>query len=105
MAPAGKKLIDQKLQEIEAQPQTEGQTSGYLHFLLSNGLLSPHEALGSLPELLLAGVDTVPEGVSFEPVLHSLPPHPDLDPSWHLLLPLSQGCRTRRETGGLSEPS
>ncbi|XP_007519906.1 sterol 26-hydroxylase, mitochondrial [Erinaceus europaeus] len=54
----GKKLIDQKLQEIEAQPQTEGQTSGYLHFLLSNGLLSPHEALGSLPELLLAGVDT-----------------------------------------------
>ncbi|XP_023498116.2 sterol 26-hydroxylase, mitochondrial isoform X1 [Equus caballus] len=62
----GKKLIDQKLEEIEAQLQTGGpdgvQISGYLHFLLTSGQLSPHEAMGSLPELLLAGVDTVGEG-------------------------------------------
>uniref|UniRef100_A0A8C0W1D6 Sterol 26-hydroxylase, mitochondrial n=1 Tax=Castor canadensis TaxID=51338 RepID=A0A8C0W1D6_CASCN len=58
----GKKLIDQKLKEVEAQLQEAGpdgvQVSGYLHFLLTNQLLSPHEATGSLPELLLAGVDT-----------------------------------------------
>ena len=64
--PVGKKLIDQKLSEIEAQLQTKGpdgvQISGYLHFLLTSGQLSPHEAMGSLPELLMAGVDTVREG-------------------------------------------
>ncbi|XP_048200695.1 sterol 26-hydroxylase, mitochondrial [Perognathus longimembris pacificus] len=58
----GKKLIDEKVQEVEAELQArrpEGvQVSGYLHFLLSGGLLNPHEALGSLPELLIAGVDT-----------------------------------------------
>jgi cholestanetriol 26-monooxygenase len=66
VAPSGKKLIDQKLKEVEAQLQEAGpdgvQVSGYLHFLLTNQLLSPHEATGSLPELLLAGVDTVSEG-------------------------------------------
>ncbi|XP_003784995.1 sterol 26-hydroxylase, mitochondrial [Otolemur garnettii] len=58
----GKKLIDQKLKEVEAQLQAGGtdgaQVSGYLHFLLSSGNLSPRDALGSLPELLMAGVDT-----------------------------------------------
>lgn len=65
IAPAGKKLIDEKLKEVEAQLQAGGpdgvQVSGYLHFLLTSGLLSPQDALGSLPELLLAGVDTVRE--------------------------------------------
>lgn len=63
MALTGKKLIDQKVKEIEAQLQTAGpdgvRVSGYLHFLLTNELLSPEEALGTFPELLLAGVDTV----------------------------------------------
>ncbi|XP_051010034.1 sterol 26-hydroxylase, mitochondrial [Acomys russatus] len=58
----GKKLIDQKVKEIESQLQAAGpdgvQISGYLHFLLANELLSPEEAIGTFPELLLAGVDT-----------------------------------------------
>lgn len=58
--------MDQKLKEIETQLQTggpnEAQISGYLHFLLTSGQLSPNEAMGSLPELLMAGVDTVREG-------------------------------------------
>lgn len=65
IVPVGKKLIDQKLEEIEAQLKTgnpeKTQISGYLHFLLTSGQLSPREAEGSLPELLLAGVDTVRE--------------------------------------------
>lgn len=63
MAPAGEKLINKKVKEIEAQLQAAGpdgvQVSGYLHFLLTNELLSPEEAVGTFPELLLAGVDTV----------------------------------------------
>lgn len=58
--------MDQKLKEIEAQLQTAGpegvRVSGYLHFLLTSGQLSPREAMGSLPELLMAGVDTVRAG-------------------------------------------
>ncbi|XP_023578800.1 sterol 26-hydroxylase, mitochondrial [Octodon degus] len=58
----GKKLLDEKFKEVDAQLQTAGpdgvQISGYMHFLLTNGLLSPREALGTLPELLMAGVDT-----------------------------------------------
>lgn len=70
IVPVGKKLIDQKLEEIEAQLKTgnpeKTQISGYLHFLLTSGQLSPREAEGSLPELLLAGVDTVREGAGTE---------------------------------------
>lgn len=66
IVPVGRKLIDQKLKDIEAQMQTAGpdgvQISGYLHFLLSGRQLSPHEAVGSLSELLMAGVDTVRAG-------------------------------------------
>ncbi|XP_058156089.1 sterol 26-hydroxylase, mitochondrial-like isoform X3 [Dasypus novemcinctus] len=58
----GKKLIDEKVNQVEAQLQAGRpagvQVSGYLHFLLTSGQLSPREAMGSLPELLLAGVDT-----------------------------------------------
>ena len=66
VALTGKKLIDEKLKDMEAQLQAAGpdgiQVSGYLHFLLASGQLSPREAMGSLPELLMAGVDTVREG-------------------------------------------
>lgn len=59
-------MIDQKLKEVETQLQAEGpneiQISGYLHSLLTSGQLSYHEVMGSLPELLLAGVDTVCDG-------------------------------------------
>ncbi|XP_074047442.1 sterol 26-hydroxylase, mitochondrial [Macrotis lagotis] len=58
----GKNMIEQKLKEIEAKLKDGNsdkiQVSGYLHFLLTSGQLTPDEALGSLAELLLAGVDT-----------------------------------------------
>lgn len=90
-------MIDQKLKEIEAQLQAEGpegvQISGYLHFLLTSGQLSPQEAMGSLPELLMAGVDTVREGGQQgewgshpDPIPHYPPPEPDLRPSRYPLL-------------------
>ncbi|KAG8520905.1 Sterol 26-hydroxylase, mitochondrial, partial [Galemys pyrenaicus] len=76
----GKKLIDEKLEEMEAQLQTKGpegvQVSGYLHFLLSGGQLSPHEALGVLPELLLAGVDTTSNTLTW--ALYHLSKHPEI---------------------------
>ncbi|XP_006891952.1 PREDICTED: sterol 26-hydroxylase, mitochondrial-like [Elephantulus edwardii] len=58
----GRKLIDQKFKDVEAQLQLGDpagvQVSGYLHFLLTSGQLSLHEAIGCLAELLMAGVDT-----------------------------------------------
>ncbi|XP_036612561.1 sterol 26-hydroxylase, mitochondrial [Trichosurus vulpecula] len=58
----GKKMIEEKLKELEAELKDGNsekvRVSGYLHFLLSSGQLSPDEAMGSLAELLLAGVDT-----------------------------------------------
>ncbi|XP_012859809.1 sterol 26-hydroxylase, mitochondrial isoform X1 [Echinops telfairi] len=76
----GKKLIDQKLKEVEAQLQAgkpdEIQVSGYLHFLLTSGQLSPREALGSLPELLMAGVDTTSNTLTW--ALYHLSKHPEI---------------------------
>ncbi|XP_075385595.1 sterol 26-hydroxylase, mitochondrial isoform X2 [Tenrec ecaudatus] len=76
----GKKLIDQKLKEVEAQLQAgkpdEIQVSGYLHFLLTSGQLSPGEALGSLPELLMAGVDTTSNTLTW--ALYHLSKHPEI---------------------------
>lgn len=81
----GKKLIDQKLNEIEAQLQTKGpdevQISGYLHFLLTNGQLSPHEAMGSLPELLMAGVDTTSNTLTW--ALYHLSKSPEIQAALH----------------------
>ncbi|XP_051839495.1 sterol 26-hydroxylase, mitochondrial [Antechinus flavipes] len=58
----GKKMIEKKLKEmndeLKAGNSDKVQVSGYLHFLLSSGQLSPDEAMGSLAEFLLAGVDT-----------------------------------------------
>lgn len=81
----GKKLIDQKFKEVEAQLQAAGpdgvQISGYLHFLLSSGLLSPREALGSLPELLLAGVDTTSNTLAWG--LYHLSKNPEVQTALH----------------------
>ncbi|KAM5229366.1 sterol 26-hydroxylase, mitochondrial [Ctenodactylus gundi] len=81
----GKKLIDQKLKEVEAQLQALGpdgvQISGYLHFLLSSGLLSSSEATGSLPELLLAGVDTTSNTLTW--ALYHLSKDPEIQEALH----------------------
>lgn len=81
----GKKLIDEKIREIEAELQAKGpegvQISGYLHFLLSNNLLDAQEAMGSLPELLLAGVDTTSNTLTW--TLYHLSKDPELQAALH----------------------
>ncbi|XP_058908110.1 sterol 26-hydroxylase, mitochondrial [Kogia breviceps] len=81
----GKKLIDQKLEEIETLLQTggpeEAQISGYLHFLLTSGQLSPRDAEGSLPELLLAGVDTTSNTLTW--ALYHLSKNPEIQAALH----------------------
>ncbi|XP_007957652.1 sterol 26-hydroxylase, mitochondrial [Orycteropus afer afer] len=81
----GKKLIDQKLKEIEAQLQAgepaEVQVSGYLHLLLTSGQLSSQEAIGSLPELLMAGVDTTSNTLTW--ALYHLSKNPAVQEALH----------------------
>ncbi|XP_006867877.1 PREDICTED: sterol 26-hydroxylase, mitochondrial-like [Chrysochloris asiatica] len=81
----GKKLIEQKFKEVEAQVQAgkpdEVQISGYLHFLLTSGQLSPHEVLGSLPELLMAGVDTTSNTLTW--ALYHLTKNPEVQEALH----------------------
>lgn len=57
--PAGKNLIDRKMEELEGQVERGKEVSGYLSYLLASGTLSLDEVYGSVAELLLAGVDTV----------------------------------------------
>ncbi|XP_010986642.1 sterol 26-hydroxylase, mitochondrial [Camelus dromedarius] len=81
----GRKLIDQKVKEIEAQLQTgvpeETRISGYLHSLLTSGQLSPGEAEGSLPELLMAGVDTTSNTLTW--ALYHLSKNPEIQAALH----------------------
>ncbi|XP_008057052.2 sterol 26-hydroxylase, mitochondrial [Carlito syrichta] len=81
----GKKLIDEKLKEVEAQLQAGGpdgaQVSGYLHFLLTSGQLSPRDTMGSLPELLMAGVDTTSNTLTW--ALYHLSKNPEIQAALH----------------------
>lgn len=81
----GKKLIDEKVKEVEAQLQAAGpdgvQVSGYLYFLLTKELLSPQEAISTFPELLLAGVDTTSNTLTW--ALYHLSKNPEIQEALH----------------------
>ncbi|KAJ6634317.1 hypothetical protein lerEdw1_014081, partial [Lerista edwardsae] len=61
----GKKLIDQRMVELEKLMDQGEAPSGYLTYLLTSGQLSPEELYGSIAELLLAGVDTTSNTLSW----------------------------------------
>lgn len=78
-------MIHQKVQEIEAQLKAAGpegvQVSGYLHFLLTKELLSPQETVGTFPELILAGVDTTSNTLTW--ALYHLSKNPEIQEALH----------------------
>ncbi|KAJ6665509.1 hypothetical protein lerEdw1_003350 [Lerista edwardsae] len=60
----GRKLIDKRVEEITAQSEEEPQ-GAYLTYLLSSGKLTIEEVSGSVAELLMAGVDTTSNTLSW----------------------------------------
>ncbi|CAJ1078734.1 sterol 26-hydroxylase%2C mitochondrial [Xyrichtys novacula] len=72
-----KELIDKKLEIIQQRVDKNQEVEGeYLTYLFSNAKMSTNDVYGSIAELLLAGVDTTSNTLTW--TLHLLSKHPEI---------------------------
>ncbi|XP_060909872.1 sterol 26-hydroxylase, mitochondrial [Labrus mixtus] len=77
-----KELIDKKLEVIQQRVDKKQEVEGeYLTYLFSNTKMSTNDVYGSIAELLLAGVDTTSNTLTW--TLHLLSKHQDIQDRLH----------------------